>query len=72
MNRHETRCIFSVVVIVWWEWFEATIIDVGPAEFIAVENRSHKFLQQLSDYNKASSLIKPAASEASGWADFQI
>ena len=32
-----------------WEWFSTTIIDVGPIDLIAVENRSHNIFKLFSD-----------------------
>jgi hypothetical protein len=52
--------LFSVEVIVWWEWFPTTILDGGPTEFIAVGNRSHKIFKLCSGTKKASSSIKLA------------
>jgi hypothetical protein len=48
--------------MVWWEWFLTTILTVGPTEFLAVENRSHNFIELFSGYKDAGSSIKLATS----------
>jgi len=51
---------FQVEVNAWWEWFLTTMLDDGPTEFIAVENRSHNIFKRCSGTKGISTSIKLA------------
>jgi hypothetical protein len=57
MKIHLIYGYYQVGINAWWEWFSATVINVGPIECIAVKNSSQNNLKPLRMYPKIFPLI---------------